>query len=647
VKRILFVEDTAHDMELILRSLKKDGLSTESFRVDSLGKLKSALSEQWDIILSDYNLPGFTAVQVLQTIKDANLHTPVIVLSSAISDETAVELMRSGARDFVRKENLSRLAPAILREIESSKGRRRQAEKLLASEKQFQTLADSIPQLAWMAEPDGHIFWYNNKWYEYTGTTFEQMQGWGWERVHNPELLPKMLPRWKASLETGEPWEDTFQLKAKSGEYRWFLSRALPLRDNEGRISGWFGTNTDINEQQRVEAELKNAKATAEEASTAKTRFLANMSHEIRTPLGVMLGFAELALEHGRWSQELEHYLATIKRNGEMLTRVVGEVLDLSKIEASKIEIENLRVELPSLLEEILSFLELQASEKGLKLILQLSDSFPKFAKTDPTRLRQILINLVGNAVKFTERGEVRIVAETVPFEGAGNSCLLKFTVADSGIGISNSHLEKLFEPFTQADSSMTRKYGGTGLGLVLARELARALNGDLRIVNSELGVGTTLEFTILVSNVEEAISNDVVSKKLELNRDRIPVPDLAGVSVLLVEDSLDNQVLFSRYLKQAGASIEFATDGKSGVEKALTKSFDVVLMDIQMPVMNGHEATTQLRKTGFTKPIIALTAHAMKAERDRAIEEGFSDYLTKPLNRKLLIETIKQVLRA
>jgi PAS domain S-box-containing protein len=637
--RILFVEDTPQDMDLTLRSLRKAGLEIESRRVASLDLLKDALLQPWDIILSDFNLPGFGAIDVLKTVRLQNVQTPIIVISGAVRDEDAVALMRHGAADFVRKDNDARLAPAILREIEIAVDKKQSIEILEASEQQFRTLADSIPQLAWMAKGDGAIFWFNQKWYDYTGTSFSEVEGWGWEKVLNPEFLSKILPKWKAALERGTPWEDVFQLKSRTGEYRRFLSRALPIRDSQARITGWFGTNTDVNDQFKIEEELKAAKAIAEDASLAKTRFLANMSHEIRTPLGVMIGFADLALEQAPSSTETLRYLSAIKRNGEMLTRILGEVLDLSKIEASRIEIEQVRFSLHDLLEEVIAFLGLNASEKGIALSLKKVDPLPSFLKTDPTRLRQVLNNLISNAIKFTEQGEVVVTVEVLREIPHASGGMLQFSIQDTGIGISLEQRKKLFQPFSQADPSMTRRYGGSGLGLILARELARALGGDILIQQSALGAGTTFVCTVAVSDIEEAFLREPV-----LERHLKTESDLSGIHILLVEDSRDNQIIFQRFLQKSGAQVDIAENGKIGVEKALSADYDLLLMDIQMPVKNGHEAVIELRKSGYNKPIVALTAHALREEKERAASEGFTDYLTKPLDRDTLLKTVERI---
>jgi PAS domain S-box-containing protein len=778
--RVLFVEDTPQDMALVLRTLKKEGLEIESQRVASIPDMKSALSQPWDIILSDYNLPGFTAIEVLKTIADLKVLTPVIVISSAVTDEAAAAAMRSGASDFVRKENTSRLAPAILREIQTAKEKNQQKKQLEDSERQFRTLADTIPQLAWMTDGQGFIFWYNRNWYDYTGTTLEQMRGWGWKDVHHPDHVEKVTKRWSSHLESGDDWEDTFPLKNKQGEWRWFLSRARPTKDETGKIAYWFGTNTDITDElmlresvveQKKQLEVKArelaserhklenifqkapagmalwtgedlnfeksnskfeqlfgkqpiigkpllealpelrgqgfdvllkkvmedgdaveatemparvptgvsgeteeryfdisyipvpdadgkpygvfdhavdvtdrvksrktleaAKLEAERANKLKSAFLANMSHEIRTPLGVMLGFADMICDPDISGAERTQFARTLRTNGEQLSILINDILDLSKVEAGHMTVESLQFSLRRLIEEVLSALNVKAAEKGIRLSYKHDASCPDLISSDPTRLRQILWNLVGNAIKFTSKGEVLISI------GCEDSFLC-FEVTDTGVGIAPEHVPSLFKTFSQGDESMTRKFGGTGLGLALSKGLAEALGGELMLKSSKLGAGST--FSLKVRN--NLHSGPVAAAKKEgvqIDANRDAVNKLDGISILIVDDSLDNQTFISRMLMKKGAVVEIASDGQEGFDKALKGSFNLILMDLQMPVMDGYTATQKLRELGYRTPIVALTAHAMSEVRKKCLDVGYNDHLPKPVNSDDLVRMIQK----
>lgn len=442
------------------------------------------------------------------------------------------------------------------------------------------------------------------------------------------------------------PYESEYRIiRVSDRAIRWIYATGRARFNKSQKPVAYSGIVMDITERKLSAERIAHAKLAAEEASVAKSRFLANMSHEIRTPLGVMMGFAELALDQPTVSEEVADYLKAIKRNGVLPTRIIGEVLDLAKIEASKIEIENVRFHLPSLIDEVISFLKVQAQDRGISLLVELNRSVPELISSDSTRLRQILINLVGNAVKFTEKGSVKLYVNLK--SSSGTSAELEFIVCDTGIGLTAVQKEKLFQPFTQADSSMTRKYGGTGLGLALSKQLAQAMGGDVLLQESAEAVGSIFVCTLKAEVIEQRHSvfpiEDVHLPAAKASRTQV---DLEGVCVLLVEDSADNQVLFGRYLKSAGAKVALADNGQEGIEKALSDRFDLVLMDIQMPIKNGHQATSELRQRGYKQPIVALTAHAMKEERDLAMSEGFSDYLTKPLSRQTLVETIKRLAR-
>ena len=387
-------------------------------------------------------------------------------------------------------------------------------------------------------------------------------------------------------------------------------------------------------------SQLTEAQEAAESANKAKSNFLANMSHEIRTPLGVILGYTDLALEqHSQFPENLHEYLTFIKKNGEELTRIIGEVLDLAKIEANKMEIEKTQFNLHTFLNDVLSFLNLRAREKGILLSLSQDLNTPQYIVSDPTRLRQIITNLVGNAIKFTEKGAITLHVKLL--KSSPEELHLCFAIEDTGIGISNKQKEKLFMPFSQADNSITRKYGGTGLGLLLSKQLSNAMGGDLVLQRSELGKGSLFEFNIIAYPPKDEQKNEKQVQPAFKERS----PELEGKKILIVEDSEDNQVLLKYYLKHVNLDIQLAKNGEEGV--AITKEYnpDLVLMDIQMPVMDGYSATKELRSWGYDKPIIALTAHALNEDRERALQNGFNDYLTKPLDRKLLLNALKKYL--
>lgn len=408
-----------------------------------------------------------------------------------------------------------------------------------------------------------------------------------------------------------------------------FDVRAYPA---EGGLSVYF---RDVTDRRKTQEAIDKARKAAESANQIKSQFIANVSHEIRTPLGVILGFAELAIEPDLPSEERRSYLLGIIRNAKELSKLVGDVLDLSKVEAQKLDVEVKQFSVSDLLNELHESFHRQASDKGVRLVLKIDHDMQTQLASDRVRVRQILVNLISNALKFTEKGVITIRVEERRLDTRSENRMVLFEVIDTGIGMTAEQAQILFTPFTQVDASMTRRYGGTGLGLALSRRLARAAGGDLWLKKSAPGVGSAFVFS--VADRKSGIQPVDQGPKLTLPRNQ----ELDHMSILIVDDSPDNRLVVCRTLARSGAKVETASNGREGVEAALAGEFDIVLMDIQMPEMDGFEATAELRRQGYTKPILALTAHAMKEERDKSLSAGFDGYLTKPIDRERLIETL------
>ncbi|MGZ3726109.1 MAG: response regulator [Pseudobdellovibrio sp.] len=404
---------------------------------------------------------------------------------------------------------------------------------------------------------------------------------------------------------------------------RKFSSVDLAVAEDLGRRVG-----ISIAKALLYESECR-AREQAEAANNLKSTFLANMSHEIRTPLNALIGFNELLRSDSLSTETRHEYHNIIKRNGELLLGLIDDILDLTKVEAGHIQLEIASVKLADLLEEVSAFMKIKASGKKLKFILETVGELPERIQTDQIRLKQILNNIIGNAIKFTTMGHVKT---TLSMDRDRN--MMIFTVSDTGIGIRPEVRDKLFQPFSQADASVTRRYGGTGLGLALSKKLAEELGGNLYLQESGEGEGAV--FTIEVSN------NLKLTPKAETqlpNQDRC----LKGRRILVVDDSHDNQFLLQQILKRHGVYVDLAENGEVGVDKALNENYDIVLMDVQMPVLDGHSATKKLRSKNYVAPIIALTAHAMLDDRNKCIEVGCTDYLTKPIRADQLIQMICQ----
>ncbi len=392
--------------------------------------------------------------------------------------------------------------------------------------------------------------------------------------------------------------------------------------------------------------ELLQATKLAENASKTKSEFLANMSHELRTPLTAIIGYSELLKGKTVSEEEKNEYANIVRENGNHLLTIINDILDLSKLEAGKLEIEMIESSLRDIADDVISLMQIKANEKNIDLKLELGESVPYTIETDPVRLRQILMNLISNALKFTETGSVTM---KILYDKTFNPSPLVFEIIDTGIGMTDKQIMKLFQPFTQADASTTRQFGGTGLGLVISNRLAKKLGGRLN-VKSIIYEGSTFTLYIKPGNPNfKAPKEDI--KELSLNSKHETKHDLKSIKntkILLVEDTEINRRLIHKILTNSGCTVDEAIDGLIALEKIKKATKDnspykIIFMDMQMPVMDGYIATKKLRERNYKGTIIALTANAMKSDREKCIDVGCDDYLTKPINRKVLIKTIQK----
>ncbi len=483
------------------------------------------------------------------------------------------------------------------------------------------------------------------------GRSNEQLMGTqasliGWLDATGQPLAAEDYP-WERALKEGAVQRGvTLRLAGPDGRDRTFVVNCSPVLGTAGQPGGVLISLEDITLLEESRVQLQEARDEAEAANRAKSDFLANMSHEIRTPMNAILGFTEL-LKRGYSKSEREstRYLDTIHTSGRHLLALINDILDLSKVEAGHLDIESIACAPHAVVRQAVAELQVKAQEKGIALTLQAGGDLPESVSSDPARMRQIVLNLLSNAVKFTEKGGVRVVLRCVA-SGADGTYTVE--VHDSGIGIAPDKLESMFDPFTQADASITRRFGGTGLGLAISRKFARAMGGDI-VATSVPGQGSTMTLTFatgplhgvpLASGAQLLTAQDAQGAAQRV-RWQLPPSRL-----LVVDDGAENRELLSLVLAEQGLWVEEAENGQIAVDKvAAGGSFDLILMDMQMPVMDGFAATRTLRARGVTAPIVALTANAMKGFEQEVLAAGCTAYVTKPVDIDVLLAELARLL--
>jgi PAS domain S-box-containing protein len=534
-------------------------------------------------------------------------------------------------------EGSRRLTVALARDMTEHK----QAEEALReSERRFRTLAEALPHMVWTAEPDGAIDYSNARTTEYTGLTPDQLRWSGWLAAIHPEDQPRGLEVWTRSIATGEPFEIEFRVRHADGDFRWYLARALALRDDSGRITKWVGSCIDIDDQKRAQEALREAKEAAEAANRAKDEFLANVSHEIRTPMNAILGMTELVMDTPLTADQ-QQCLKTVKSAADNLLGLMNDLLDFSKIEAGKLELDPADFSLRAAVGDTLRALAVRGHKKGLELIYDVQTEVPDALVGDASRLRQVLLNLVGNAIKFTEEGEVVVRVEVAGEAAPEGGVDLRFTVRDTGMGIPRNQQERIFRAFEQEDSSTTRRYGGTGLGLTIASRLVVLMGGRIT-VESEPGRGSTFAFTARFGRQPHP-PEQVPAR---------PPASLRSLPVLVVDDNATNRHILEEWLRGWQMDPAVVGDGLAALDAlwdavSAGRPYALVLLDARMPHTDGLALTVKIRKRTelAATRIILLTSGERPGDWDRIRELRIDAQLLKPVQQDELLETIYRVM--
>ena len=504
---------------------------------------------------------------------------------------------------------------------------------IINRETKFKGIIDNFRLGLLEVEPNGTIIRANESFCQMSGFSCEELQGKDGGEILLDEIERERMKVRHASRIEGE--EDVYELRVlnKAKETRYWLVSAAPLLGDDGNVHGSIGIHWDITQIKEMEFELKEAKRRAEESSKAKAMFLANMSHEIRTPLNGIVGMAE-QLAQSQLDADQRYFTDIMRSASSTLLSIINDVLDISKIESGKFSIETIPFSLNKTIRQTLSIFEEKAKVSGISLDIDLMDDRGTMHLGDPHRLSQVLFNIVGNAIKFTHAGYVRVTSQLA--RGENDICFVSFTIQDTGVGMDMAYLTKVFEAFSQEDASITRKFGGSGLGLSIARSIVQIMGGTIQIA-SEKGKGTRVDI-----HIPMRISNDKTKQEIVEMTDL--QKSLKGLRVLAVEDNELNRMVLQVILKKCEVVLSIAHNGQEAIDLIQEKEFDIVLMDVQMPIVDGLEATKYIREElKSTIPIIGLSANAMREEVEICKQAGMNDYLVKPYSERALVEVMRK----
>jgi PAS domain S-box-containing protein len=626
--KILYVEDDVVDQKAFQRHIKNGNFNLQCQLASSIGDARDLLAtNKYDVIITDYLLKNETGFSIIEMVKNV----PVIFITGQGDQLVAVKAMKKGAFDYIIKESSGHYLDLLTTTIEKAFSYNNTHKKLEEAEQEIKKLLWALGQInnsITILDKEGKIEWVNKG--------FENLFGHSLEDVKNKsacELRRKDISKNKLEKFFSRAFRQKNILTCESQitnnkeQKCWIYTTMTPVKDEAGNLIRIIIVDTDINEKKKIEQELIKAKEEAEEAAVAKQQFLANMSHEIRTPINGIMGMMHM-LENTEHAETRQKYLQLVNYASNNLLNIINDILDISKLEFGKMVIEKIDFNISELVLGIKKSMQYQAESKGLELNCNIDNEIPLHLYGDPSRLNQILINLVGNAIKFTEKGSVTISVKTIL--KSKHKAQLLFTVSDTGIGIAADKQSHIFEYFHQVNSDTTRQYGGTGLGLAIVKRLAE-LQGGKAWFKSKENEGSefyvNMEFEIGLTHKQNYVQQ---TGNLEGRF-------LKGKKILLVEDEALNQMV-AKYLleNELGASVEIASNGQMAISILEKTSFDLIIMDIQMPKMNGYDTAHYIR-TKLPTPqnktlILAMTAHAFKDEEIKCKEAGMNDFISKPI---------------
>jgi PAS domain S-box-containing protein len=635
--QVLHIDDNKLDRQLVIDSLVKNSETFEVTEVDNRENFEQLLEKNdFDVILSDFNILGFNGLQVLEIAREKCPDTPVIIVTGTGSEEIAIRAIKMGASDYVIKSanHIRGLAHTIEMVLENKKARTERKNALAAlrkSEEKFRKIFENTQDVFYQLDKGGNVTEISPSIFHLSGYQREEMIGMPVQTFYyDPKDRDLFL---NTLMIHGEVWDYEMRLKTKAGELKYASLNAHIMINEKEEVIGTEGSLRDITERKQMEMDLIRAKEKAEESDQLKTAFLHNISHEIRTPLNAIVGFAGLLSSPELSSPEREQYADIILRSSDQLLSIMSDILSISAIEAGQEKITESQLDLKSTLDTLYQQFLIKAERQHISLNLKPGEiEIEDNIVTDGIKLMQILANLIDNAIKFTSRGHV-----TFGYQKKDNELI--FYVEDTGIGVAVEMREKIFKRFHQVESTSTRQFGGSGLGLSISKAFVELLGGRIWL-ESELNKGSTFYFTIPL----KMSGKNTVSRKQILNGSGIR--SKKSSTILIAEDEDTGFTLLERMLSGEKITILRAKNGVEAVAMCKSKQIDLVLMDIKMPVMDGMEATRQIRKFLPGLPIIAQTAYSTEADKEKTIACGCNEFISKPIKKDLLMAKINAQLR-